>query len=111
MSQIKDMCVWIKDNLGKDTPLHFSRFQPQYKLMNLPATPVSTLENAREVAMSAGLNFVYIGNVPGHMAESTYCPNCSKPVIRRVGYTILEINLDSQGKTKCCGYPISGVWS
>jgi pyruvate formate lyase activating enzyme len=110
MSEIKDMCAWINDNLGKDTPLHFSRFTPQYKLTNLPATPVSTLEKAREVAMNAGLNFVYIGNLPGHLAESTYCPKCKKPVIRRVGYTILEINLDSQGKSKCCNYPIAGVW-
>jgi pyruvate formate lyase activating enzyme len=111
MPQIKDMCVWVKDNLGKDTPVHFSRFQPQYKLMNLPATPVSTLEGARDIAMAAGLNFVYIGNVPGHMAESTYCPQCKKAVIRRVGYAILEINLDSQGRSKCCNYPIAGVWS
>jgi len=111
MGRIKQMCIWIKENLGEDTPLHFSRFHPQYKLMNLPATPVSTLEKAREVAMVTGLNFVYIGNVPGHLAESTYCPRCKKPVIRRVGYAILEINLDSQGRSKCCNYSIAGVWS
>ncbi|MDD5005043.1 MAG: AmmeMemoRadiSam system radical SAM enzyme [Candidatus Omnitrophica bacterium] len=109
--EIREMCVWIKENLGPDTPVHFSRFVPQYKLTNLYATPVSTIEKAREIAMAAGLNFVYIGNVPGNLAESTYCPKCKKPVIRRVGYAVLEINLDSQGRSKCCGYPIPGVWS
>ena len=61
--------------------------------------------------MSVGLNYIYIGNVPGHSAESTYCPKCKKPVILRRGYTILEINLDSQGKCKHCDNPIAGVWS
>jgi len=111
LGKIKEMSIWIKDNLGPDTPIHFARFHPQYKLRNLHSTPVSTLEGAREIAMDIGLNYVYVGNVPGHMAESTYCPKCNKPVIRRVGYTILEINLDSQGRSKCCNYPIAGVWS
>lgn len=111
LAKIKEMAIWIKENLGTDTPIHFSRFQPQYKLTNLYPTPVSTLEKAREVSMSVGLNYVYIGNVPGHLAESTFCPKCKKPVIRRVGYSILEINLDSHGKSKCCQYPIAGVWS
>ncbi|MDD5617665.1 MAG: AmmeMemoRadiSam system radical SAM enzyme [Candidatus Omnitrophica bacterium] len=111
MGEISEMCAWIKENLGGDTPLHFSRFQPQYKLMNLPSTPVSTLEKARQIAMDQGLNFVYIGNVPGHFAESTYCPKCKKAVIRRVGYAILEMNLDSKGRSTCCNYPIPGVWS
>lgn len=111
LGKIKEMAIWIKENLGKDTPIHFSRFHPQYKLTNLPATPVSTLEKARQIAMDVGLNFVYVGNVPGHLAESTFCPQCKKPVIRRVGYSILEVNLDSQGRSKCCNYPIPGVWS
>lgn len=111
LGEIKEMAIWIRDNLGPDTPIHFSRFHPQYKLMNLNSTPVSTLEKAREVSMDVGLNYIYIGNVPGHIAESTYCPKCKKPVIRRVGYSILEVNLDNQGRSKCCNYPIAGVWS
>lgn len=111
LNKIKEMAIWIKENLGPDTPIHFSRFHPQYKLRNLPSTPVSTLEKAREIAMDIGLNFIYVGNVPGHIAESTYCPKCKKPVIWRRGYSILEINLDSQGRSKCCNYPIAGVWS
>jgi pyruvate formate lyase activating enzyme len=111
LDKIKEMSVWVKENLGLDTPIHFSRFHPQYKLRNLPSTPVSTLEKAREIAMSVGLNYIYVGNVPGHSAESTYCPKCKKPVILRRGYTILEINLDAQGSCKHCDNPIAGVWS
>jgi pyruvate formate lyase activating enzyme len=111
LDKIKEMAIWIKENLGPETPVHFSRFHPQYKLRNLYPTPVSTLEKSREAAMSVGLNFVYIGNVPGHLAESTYCPECKKAVIRRVGYSILENNLDSQGRCKFDHHPIPGVWS
>ncbi|MCM8781680.1 MAG: AmmeMemoRadiSam system radical SAM enzyme [Candidatus Omnitrophica bacterium] len=110
LNQIRDMCIWIKQNLGKETPLHFSRFWPQYKLTSLPPTPVSTLESAREIAQEVGLNFVYIGNVPGHKAENTYCPECQKVVIRRTGYSILE-NYIEEGRCRFCKYPFPGVWS
>ena len=108
---IEEMAFWIKDNLGEDVPLHFSRFWPQYKLTNIYPTPVKTLEQARQVSMGAGLKFVYIGNVAGHPAENTYCPGCERPVIRRVGYSIIEINLDKNGSCKSCGFAIPGVWS
>ena len=65
----------------------------------------------KEIAMDVGLNYAYVGNVPGHIAESTYCPKCKKTVIWRRGYSILEINLDSQGICKCCSNPVAGVWS
>lgn len=111
LAKIKQMCIWIKENLGPDVPMHFSRFWPQYKLTTLNPTPVETLEKAREVALNIGLNFVYIGNVPGHSGENTYCPKCKKPVIKRRGFTILENNLNSAGDCKFCKYPIPGVWS
>jgi pyruvate formate lyase activating enzyme len=107
---IRKMCNWIRDNLGKDTPLHFSRFYPYYLLKNLPSTPVSTLRRAREVAKEVGLNYVYIGNVWGEEAENTYCPYDGKVIIRRVGYTILENNI-LKGRCKFCGNPIAGRWS
>src|SRR4030066_2327248 len=88
ISEIKKMCLWIKRELGADTPIHFSRFYPLYKLKTLPPTPVSTLEKARSVAMSAGLEYVYIGNVPGHEGENTFCPNCRKRIIRRIGFMV-----------------------
>jgi len=109
MEKIKEMCLWIRDNLGKEVPLHFSRFHPLYKLKNLSPTPVKTLEKAREVALKVGLEYVYIGNVPGHPGESTYCPQDGKLLIHRKGYQILENNVVG-GKCKFCGQPIPGVW-
>jgi pyruvate formate lyase activating enzyme len=109
MSVIKEMCVWIRKELGEDTPIHFSRFYPLYKLKTLPPTPVSTLEKAREVALSAGLEYVYVGNIPGHAGENTFCPKCKKMVIQRTGYMVGEIHL-KDGKCRYCGKPISGIW-
>ncbi len=106
---IEKMCSWIRDELGEDVPLHFSRFYPMYRLKNLPATPVKTLETARERAMAIGLSYVYIGNVPGHEGENTYCPKCGKMVIGRMGYQITENNL-ADGKCRFCQTEIGGVW-
>jgi pyruvate formate lyase activating enzyme len=110
MSMLKEMCLWVKKELGADTPIHFSRFYPLYKLKSLPPTPVSTLEKARAVAMASGLEYVYIGNVPGHEGENTFCPRCKKMLIQRAGYMIAQINIKG-GKCKYCGNPIVGIWS
>lgn len=104
------MCLWIKDNLGPDTPLHFSRFHPEYKLLGVILTPIETLERARQIARDCGLKYVYIGNVPAHPGENTYCPRCQKPLIKRSGFIITEINLIN-GKCRFCGEKIDGVWS
>jgi pyruvate formate lyase activating enzyme len=106
---IRKMCVWIKENLGPDVPLHFSRFFPMYKLVSLNATPLETLEKARQIALDCGLKYVYIGNLAGHPAENTYCPKCKRIVIERRGYFILQNNLED-GKCKFCGEKIEGVW-
>jgi pyruvate formate lyase activating enzyme len=110
MSMVKEMCLWVKKELGADTPIHFSRFYPLYKLKTLPQTPVSTLDKARAVALSTGLEYVYVGNVPGHGGENTFCPNCKKMVIQRTGYMVGEINLRA-GKCRYCGKPIPGIWT
>jgi pyruvate formate lyase activating enzyme len=110
MKNIREMCKWMVANLGRDVPLHFTRFHPMYLLKNLPPTPVSSLERAREIALEEGMNFVYVGNVPGHQGEHTYCPNCKEVVIGRIGYTITRMNLEN-GKCRSCGNPIPGVWS
>ena len=107
---ITKMCVWIKNNLGAETPLHFSRFFPMYKLLGLNPTPVQTLENARKIALDCGLKYVYIGNVPGHSAENTFCHKCGKIVIKRSGYMVEEVNL-LDGKCKFCQEKIEGVWN
>jgi pyruvate formate lyase activating enzyme len=97
---------WIYDNLGPDTPLHFLRFHPDYRLLHLPYTPIETLEAHYRVAKEAGLNYVYIGNVPGHPAESTYCPGCGAVVVKRRGYYILGWGLDEQNRCRACGHKI-----
>jgi pyruvate formate lyase activating enzyme len=103
------MCRWIRENLGPDTPLHFSRFHPQHRLRNLPPTPVETLEEARRIALESGLRYVFIGNVPGHEANSTYCPECGRRVIHRIGYSVDPEGL-ADGACAHCGTPIAGVW-
>jgi len=109
LDMIKKMCDWLYDNGLNNSPLHFSRFHPQYKLTKLPPTPYETLEKAREIAMAAGINYVYIGNVPGSDAENTYCPGCKKIVIERKGYKIVQNNLEN-GICKSCKEEIAGVW-
>jgi pyruvate formate lyase activating enzyme len=106
---IRKMCLWIKDNLGEDTPLHFSRFFPMYKMLGLNPTPQKTLEDARQIAKDSGLKYVYIGNLAGNPAENTYCPKCKKLLIERRGYFVLQNNIQD-GKCKFCGEKIAGIW-
>ena len=108
--EIEEMCLWIRDNLGPDTPLHFSRFQPMYKLANLAPTPVATLELAQGLARKAGLKYAYIGNVPGHQGETTFCPKCAQALVVRVGYSVTVNNL-IDGHCKFCQETISGIWA
>ena len=109
IDEIAVMCKWLSENGFKDTPLHFSRFHPVYKLEQLPPTPVEILRNAAKVAKSEGLKYVYIGNVPGNEASDTRCPSCGTTVIARQGYRIALNNL-SAGKCNNCGNEIRGVW-
>lgn len=107
--EFTDLARWIKTNLGTDTPLHFSRFYPQYLLQHLPATPQATLDRAHDICRAEGLEYVYLGNVPGHPAESTYCPQCGEVVVGRRGFRITENNLKN-GHCAKCGHLIPGVF-
>jgi pyruvate formate lyase activating enzyme len=107
--KLTEMCKWIAGELGVDVPIHFSRFHPTYKIQNLPQTPVPTLEMAVEVAKGAGLHYPYIGNVPGHKYESTYCPECGEMVIYRYGYHVDVKNM-KDGCCGKCGEKIAGIW-
>jgi len=107
--QMRELARWIKMNLGADTPLHFSGFYPRYQMRNLPATSLKTLETARKIAMSEGLNYVYIGNVASKEGQNTYCPGCKKLLIERSGYTILQNRLRF-GRCPDCSKEIYGVW-
>ena len=107
--QIRQLCRWIKTNLGGETPLHFSRFLPHYKMRHLPPTSPKTLDLAREIAISEGLNYVYIGNILSKEGQNTYCPDCDSLLIERSGYTILQ-NRVKDGCCPKCGKEIYGVW-
>jgi pyruvate formate lyase activating enzyme len=107
--EITAMCRWIKENMGPLTPLHFSRFYPMHKMLSLHPTPVSTLEKARDLALQEGLKYVYIGNLPGHEAENTYCHSCGKMIISRRGYLIGEVTM-KDGHCGHCGAAIPGIW-
>jgi len=109
MNRIKEMCAWIVKELGPDVPVHFSRFFPYYKLKNLPPTPLATLVEARQTAMDAGIRYVYIGNIRSN-AENTFCPNCKKLLIERIGYVVKQ-NAIINNRCKFCGMKIAGVWS
>lgn len=108
-AKIREMCKWIYDSLGADVPLHFSRFFPLHKMKNIPPTPASTLTQAAEIALDAGLRYVYVGNLPTDKYEHTYCPNCRKAVIRRKGFQVLENNL-KDGACPGCKTKIWGKW-
>jgi pyruvate formate lyase activating enzyme len=109
-NELLSLCNWIRQELGADVPLHFTRFYPQYRLANLPPTPVATLSMAREIGLDSGLHFVYTGNIPGDSGEHTYCPSCQTVLIRRFGYSILENNITGKRCPKC-QTTIAGIWS
>jgi len=105
----KRMCQWILENLGPDYPLHFLRFFPKYKLDRLSPTPISTLVRFRELAMKEGIRYVYVGNVPNHEGNNTYCHHCKKLLIERQGYFIPVFNMQGD-HCKFCKTIIPGVW-
>ncbi len=109
MDMIRRMCGWLVSNGFKDTPLHFSRFHPSYKLTQLPPTPVNILTRAREIAIKEGMEHVYIGNVPGLGAEDTFCSKCGETVIKRRGFAVAANNI-KDGKCGFCGAAVPGVW-
>ncbi|MGB8261967.1 MAG: AmmeMemoRadiSam system radical SAM enzyme [Terracidiphilus sp.] len=107
--EFRGLARWIKGNLGVDVPLHFTQFHPQYLMKNLPVTPVETLERAKAIADAEGLHFVYIGNVPGHPAQNTYCPKCKRLLVERVGFTASQM-LIRKNSCPYCQQPIPGIW-
>ena len=98
--QLAGIARWINNELGSDTPWHVTRFHPNYRIADLPATPLATLEHAYTLGRLAGLKFVYLGNVPGHFSETTVCSSCGKPVVERTGYQTVVSGL----KGSCCQF-------
>jgi len=109
LEQLRALARWLVHEISPDVPLHFTRFYPQYRLTNLPPTPVETLEKAWEIAAEEGVRFAYVGNVPGHPGNNTRCPVCGKNIIVREGFAVTEYHLQG-GACGYCGEPIPGVW-
>lgn len=105
--ELKRLAEWIRDELGPDTPWHVTRFYPYLDLSHLPPTPILKLERIRQIGFDAGLRYVYLGNVPGHPGNNTYCYNCGEMLIQREG---LDVTLYRISDTKCpeCGTVIYG---
>ncbi|MGI6459389.1 MAG: AmmeMemoRadiSam system radical SAM enzyme [Candidatus Hydrogenedentales bacterium] len=109
-ADLRKLCRWVVSHLGRETPLHFSRFHPAYRMKNLPPTPEETLVRACEIARAEGLHYVYIGNVTRAGAENTYCFQCGAVMIERQRFTIIENRLRA-GACPSCGTKAHGVWT
>jgi len=108
-SQLRGIAGWIAEELADWVPWHLSRFFPYYKATHLKPTPPEALEEAYSIGKSAGLKFVYVGNLPGNSHESTFCPSCGEKVIERRGYTVIRAAI-TKGCCASCGYRIAGVF-
>ncbi|MDF2155862.1 AmmeMemoRadiSam system radical SAM enzyme [Vibrio sp. CAU 1672] len=109
--ELHAMCQWIREQLGPDVPLHFSAFHPDFKMLDKPHTPLSTLRRARDIALSYGLHYVYCGNVHDTESDSSYCPNCQTKVIERDWYRLGHYHLDDKGHCLSCGTLLAGRFS
>lgn len=107
--EIRNLIRWVYENLGAETPVHFTRFHPQYHMSDIIATPIQKLEEAHRIATEEGMKFVYTGNMPGHDHENTYCPECRKLLIRRRMFSVVENDITPQGTCPRCGEPIPVV--
>ena len=106
--ELAAMTEWIARELGPDVPLHFTAFHPDYKMTDVPATPAATLTRARDIALRAGLHYVYTGNVHDTEGGTTYCPSCRAPLIVRDWYRIEDHRLTADGHCPDCGTQIAG---
>lgn len=108
---LRKTASWIATELGKVTPWHVTQFVPHLKLSHLKPTPLATLERARKIGHEVGLLYVYIGNIPGHPGQNTYCTKCKKLLVERDGFGVLRNNLDTGGKCPNCGAKLAGRFS
>jgi pyruvate formate lyase activating enzyme len=107
---LEGLVHWVINEVGPDVPIHFTRFHPDYQMLNLPPTPVETLEKAYEIAKAHGVRYPYVGNVPGHRGNNTYCPKCGKTVVSRTGFFVTDVRVIA-GRCQYCNETIAGVWS
>jgi pyruvate formate lyase activating enzyme len=100
---------YVHDHLGPETPFHLLRWHPDYKMLDLPETPIRTLERLHAIARAEGLGYVYLGNVWGHPLEHTYCAHCGALAVKRYGFTIQDWNLDEQNRCRACRHSLPFV--
>jgi pyruvate formate lyase activating enzyme len=107
-AEIEAQSRWLERELGRDVPVHFTAFHPDWKMRDIPATPPATLQRARQIALACGLNYVYTGNVHDTEGGTTFCPHCSNAVVVRDWYRILNYRLTDDGRCRECGGAVSG---
>ncbi|MCK4870060.1 MAG: AmmeMemoRadiSam system radical SAM enzyme [Gammaproteobacteria bacterium] len=110
-AEIDAATKWVVANLGPDVPMHFTVFHPAWKMLDVPPTPLETVQRARAVALANGVRYAYTGNVFDSSGASTFCHSCDKLLIARDGYLITEYNLDAQGNCQYCATPCAGVFA
>ncbi len=106
---LREIAGRIVTDLGPEVPWHVTAYRPAYRF-TAPATPIRTLERAWQIGKEAGLKFIYVGNLPGHRYDNTYCPDCGALLIRRSGFDVL-LNVVREGRCPQCGQGVAGVWA
>lgn len=106
LETLREIARRLLAEAGPNTPIHFTRFHPNYKMTERPSTEIKLLEKARELAVKEGINYAYIGNVPGHPYENTYCPRCGKALLVRLGFSLIGCNLIDGRFCSSCGEKI-----
>ena len=109
-AEIEQECQWVVDHLGVDVPIHFTAFHPDWKMIDKPRTPASTLRRARRIAVEHGIRYAYVGNVHDPEGDSTYCHGCGETLIGRDWYELLSWNLTEDGRCGACGERCAGVF-
>lgn len=110
-AELEEMARWVVRELGPDVPWHFSAFHPEWKMMDKPVTPLTTLIKARDIALKHGVHYAYTGNVHYGAGDSTYCPHCHKQVIGRDWYEMTDWQLSDNGCCLHCGGIVAGVFA
>lgn len=110
-ADLEAMTQWVVENLGPEVPMHFTAFHPDWKMMDIPHTPTSTLLMARSIALKNGVHHAYVGNVHNKAAESTYCHQCGELLIGRDWYELSDWNLDAEGNCRFCGTTCPGLFN
>lgn len=109
-AELRELCQWVVRELGHDVPLHFTAFHPDWKMRDIPRTPAASLERAREIAMDAGVQYAFTGNVQDPRGNSSWCHQCGALLIERSGYRLGQWRLTAEGCCQACGAPVPGVF-